>query len=51
MEKSGDILSGLKTKNPDGDSGRRAEREAASINSDSTRKSVAHGHTIGGRTA
>lgn len=48
---SGDILSGLKTKNPDGDSGRRGTSENASMDSESTRSSVAHGHSIGGRTA
>lgn len=47
----GNLLKGLTTKNPAGDSGRRAEREAASMNSESTRSSVAHGHSIGGRTA
>jgi len=51
MKKSGNLLEGLKTKSPEGAIGRKAESEAASMNSDSTRSSVAHGHSIGGRTA
>ena len=52
MKNSGDILfKGLKTKNPDGDSGRRASRENPSMNSESTRGSVAKSHSLGGRTA
>jgi hypothetical protein len=51
MKSGGDIHSGLKTKQAAGDSGRRAQREAASINSESTRSGVAKSHSIGGRTA
>ena len=47
----GDILSGLSRKNPKGDSGRRAESEAESINSGATRDSVGKSHSLGGRTA
>jgi hypothetical protein len=45
---SGDILSGLKTKNPEFPS---EKVKAASMNSEATRSSVAKSHSIGGRTA
>lgn len=52
MKKSGgDILSGLSTKNPSGDSGERMPQKAGSMNSDATRSSVAKSHSLGGRTA
>jgi hypothetical protein len=47
----GNLLSGLSRKNPKGDSGRRAQNEAGSMNSDATRDSVAKSHSLGGRTA
>ena len=47
----GNLLDGLSRKNPKGDSGRRAESEAESMNKGSTRDSVAKSHSLGGRTA
>jgi hypothetical protein len=43
---------GLKTKSPAQNSGgRKAQSEAGSMNSESTRNSVAKSHSLGGRTA
>lgn len=47
----GNLLDGLSRKNPKGDSGRRAQNEAESMNANPTRDSVAKSHSLGGRTA
>lgn len=47
-----DLHDGLKTKSVAQNSGgRRAQGEAGSMNSESTRSGVAKSHSIGGRTA
>lgn len=47
-----DLHDGLKTKSPEQNSGgRRGSGEAGSMNSESTRSSVAKSHSLGGRTA
>lgn len=47
-----DLHDGLKTKSvPQNSGGRRASSEAGSMNSESTRSSVAKSHSLGGRTA